>query len=254
MPGWCWFLRIGEAGRGAMSFDEINPLWRIADILTVEQAASLVAGSDPNHVRFNSNNAAWFESETGLTGSDGIGWVQTAFAALTNAINAGRLPATIRRDARIAAWDEWPSSGEQARSLADDDDRIGERQEPIVIYREAPDWGRTTVKLEDLKAWLASRGFTGGFFFPESTDAPDYLNPSNPRYSHKLAAAVRAWQAVTDPGGKSPKQALMKWLREHAAEFGMVKDDGNPYETAVEEVGKVANWDTVGGAPKTPGG
>ena len=48
-------------------------------------------------------------------------------------------------------------------------------------------------------------------------EAPNYLDRANPRYAPKLEAAVRAWQAVTDPVGKHPKQALAKWLRENAA-------------------------------------
>jgi hypothetical protein len=236
-----------------MNFKEINPLWRLSDPLTVQQAAALIAGFDPNAVRFDSNGAAWLESETGLTDSDGIGWVQTAFAALVNAINAGKLPATMRRNARMQGWDEWPKVGEAVRPLDVDDGSIGEGYEPAVIYCEAPDWGRTTVAVSDLVTWLEAAGFRTGFFFPTATDAPDYLDPKNPRYAPKLAAAVRAWQSVTDAGGKHPKQALAKWLREHAAEFGMTDDEGKPNETGIEEAAKVANWQPGGGAPKTPG-
>jgi hypothetical protein len=109
------------------------------------------------------------------------------------------------------------------------------------------------IKTEDVRKWLATRGVKSGFFFPDGLDLPDYLDSNNPRYAPKLAAAIRAWQAVTDPGKKSPKQALDKWLREHAAEFGMVDDDGNPVNLAVEECSKIANWQPGGGATKTPG-
>ena len=85
-----------------MDFKDINPLWRLADPLTMQQAAVLIAGFDPNAVRFNSNDEAWFESETGFTDSSGISWVKTAFAALMNAINARKLKATIRRAAEVA--------------------------------------------------------------------------------------------------------------------------------------------------------
>jgi hypothetical protein len=82
-----------------MDFKTINPLWSLSDPLTVQQAAALIAGIDPNAVRFNSNGAAWFESETGLTDNGGIAWVKTAFAALTNAINGRKLKAALRYDA-----------------------------------------------------------------------------------------------------------------------------------------------------------
>lgn len=59
-------------------------------------------------------------------------------------------------------------------------------------------------------------------------------------------------KAVDDLKGKSPKQALSKWLREHAAEFGLSDEEGKPNETGIEEAAKVANWQPGGGAPKTP--
>jgi hypothetical protein len=54
-------------------------------------------------------------------------------------------------------------------------------------------------------------------------------------------------------GGKSPKQFLLKWLREHAVEFDLTSDDGIPNETGIDEAAKVANWQPGGGVPKTPG-
>jgi hypothetical protein len=110
------------------------------------------------------------------------------------------------------------------------------------------------ISSAEVKSWLSSKGVRSGFFFPDvNADSPDYLDPNHPRYAPKLAAAVRAWQAVTDSGGKSAKQALLKWLREHAAEFGLTDDDGKQNETGIEEAAKVANWQMTGGAPKTPG-
>lgn len=104
------------------------------------------------------------------------------------------------------------------------------------------------------------------FFFPEDlakdvttlpskgTGVPDYLNPNHPRFAPKLAAAVNAWLAVTDPGPRTPKQALERWLRENATQFGMTNDDGAPINQAITECAKVANWAPEGGAAKTPGG
>jgi hypothetical protein len=82
----------------------------------------------------------------------------------------------------------------------------------------------------------------------------EYLDPKHPRYAPKLAAAVLAWQTTGNKAltGKSPKQALLKWLREHAAEFDLTDEDGKPNETGIEEAAKVANWQPAGGAPKTP--
>ncbi|CAJ0770188.1 hypothetical protein R8510_00347 [Ralstonia chuxiongensis] len=80
----------------------------------------------------------------------------------------------------------------------------------------------------------------------------DFLDPDHPRYAPKLAAAVSAWRAVDGGKGASPKQAIAKWLREHADEFGLADASGKPNETGIEEVAKVANWQPTGGAPKTP--
>ncbi len=147
----------------ARNWKAINPLWRLSDPLTVQQAAALIAGFDPNVVRFNSNDAAWFESETNLTDSDGISWVQTAFAALVNAINARKLKATIRRAAWARGWDEDPREGERFESnviVLEDDSFEAWQADPTVaqrrgvIYRVSPDWGLTTVAVSD---WLCLR-------------------------------------------------------------------------------------------------
>lgn len=122
---------------------------------------------------------------------------------------------------------------------------------------ESVDVKESVVIVDSLRRWLSGRGFTSGFFFPERGDAPDYLDPSHPRYAPKLAAAIRAWEATADGetwNGKTPKQALMKWLREHASEYGLSDEEGKPNETGIDEVSKVANWQPKGGAPKTPGG
>jgi hypothetical protein len=131
------------------------------------------------------------------------------------------------------------------------DGKIGDAIEDTV------DPKNSRVEVASVRSWLAGRGFRSGFFFPELIYSQDYLNPGHPRYAPKLAAAVQAWIAMgREPviEGKSPKQALAKWLREHATNFGMTDDDGNPNETGIEEAAKVANWQPTGGAPKTPGG
>ncbi len=98
------------------------------------------------------------------------------------------------------------------------------------------DFKNSRVEVDSLKAWLSGRGLKTGFFFPEGSDVPDYLNRAHARYAPKLAAAVQAWQATGNDAltkGKSPKQALSKWLREHASEFDLTDDDGNPNETGI---------------------
>jgi hypothetical protein len=224
--------------------------WRLCDELSVIQAALLTIGVDP------ATSQTWIESaqpDNRPTGYD------AARAAITHAILSGKLRARIRRRAWERGWDEEPEDGEnyarKAVKYKDVDHFPVESNDPLqrgLIYRAEPDWLLTTIQVDDLQAWLASRGFRTGFFFPNATDAPDYLDPNNPRYASKLAAAVRAWQAVTDPRGRHPKQALIKWLRENAADYGLSDDEGKPNETGIEEVAKVANWQPGGGAPRTP--
>ena len=118
-------------------------------------------------------------------------------------------------------------------------------------------WDETLIDVYELTAWLSKRGLTTGFFFPEECLGADYLNPDHDRYAPKMAAAIHAWEFVnSDPGllkGKTPKQAIETWLRAHANDYGLTKEDGNPNETGIQEVSKIANWDTKGGAPRTNG-
>ncbi|MGF6634267.1 hypothetical protein OKW38_002952 [Paraburkholderia sp. MM5496-R1] len=79
-----------------------------------------------------------------------------------------------------------------------------------------------------------------------------YRDMTHDRFAPKLAAAIDAWEAVTDPQGKHPKQALTQWLTTNAAALGLWDKNG-PNKTAIEEAAKVANWKERGGAPKTPG-
>ena len=68
------------------------------------------------------------------------------------------------------------------------------------------DIAKTYITVASVKTWLVSRGVKTGFFFPVGADAADYLDPKHPRYAPKLAAAVKAWQAMEDAQtmGKTP--------------------------------------------------
>ena len=255
-----------------MDFKEINPLWRLSDPLTVCDAAALIAGFDPNSVDASGNH--FRNPETGLTDSDGITGVKTALCALANAINARKLKATIRRTAWERGWNEEPEEDERFDNdvvVSEEDSSEAWHADPTypkrrgVIYRVSPDWGLTTVAVDDLRTWLVHAGFRTGFFFPAATDAPDYLDPKNLRYAPKLAAAVRVWQAMEDENlrrGKSAKTAMEQWCETRYKELGLIhaRDNqkngtkaGDVNKTAIEEAAKVANWEDGGGAPKTPG-
>jgi len=201
--------------------------WRLCDALSVVQAAFLIAGIDPGKFPYVMNQQEHKRPEN----------FSPALSALSNAVIGGRLSATISTIV---------------------ESRFGPTAEDNYEYDTGePDWQKTTILVEDLKGWLKGRGFKTGFFFPQVDDTPDFLDQSHKNYAPKLSAAIRAWQAVNaDPElmkGKTVKQALLKWLRKNADQFGLTKDDGNPNEQGIEEIAKISNWDTKGGAPKTPG-
>lgn len=201
--------------------EEISDYWRLPEAYTIQQAALLIVGIDPSSPT-GSNCENWKIEERPRG-------YEAAKQGIASALKDGRI------------------KGQQTPEYDTD---INGNLYPID---QSFDRCRSEVGRESLIAWLVSRGIRHGFFFPDATGAPDYLDKRNERYAPKLAAAVRAWQIVTDPGGKHPKQALTKWLREHASEFGLSDDEGKPNEIGIEEVAKVANWQPGGGAPKTPG-
>jgi hypothetical protein len=195
--------------------------WRLCEEFTVVQAALLIVGADPTR---SQNINQWDQLPLGY---------EAAKTALLNAIGSKRLPAEI-------VYYTFEESGAFRYSL---DDEIN--------------WDRTTITVEAIQKWLRTKGFATGFFFPTPETTPDYLSQSHDNYSSKLAAAIEAWKAVSIDAelkrGKTVKQALIVWLRQHANEFGLTKDDGKPNEQGIEEIAKIANWDIKGGAPKTPG-
>ncbi len=178
--------------------------WRIAEEMSIVQAALLVAECDPS---VSAGYVEGWDLEKRPAG------YEAAKTAIFNAFRRGTIKGTVFLECGYDInGNEYPI-----------DDTISLT---------------SIIEVESLRTWLSSRGIRTGFFFPNEADAPDYLDPRNPRYAPKLAAAVRGWQAVADPGGKSPKQALIKWLREHAADYGLSDDEGKPNETGIEEVAK----------------
>jgi hypothetical protein len=235
--------------------------WKICEDLSVNQAALLIVGSDPS-----------VQSPETMQTSERFPVWSATLTALNHAILGKRLPATIRRRAWARGWDEEAGEGEKliqdAQLFPDQDEFPDEAHGPRlrgIIYRAEPDWDLTTVRVDDLRKWLASRGVKSGFFFSDENDnakvvdpgLPNFLDSGHPNYSAKLAAAIAAWQAVTDDPkllrAKSVKAALTRWLRENAKKMCLTKKGGSVNEQAIEEIAKVANWDPKGGAPKTPG-
>lgn len=226
--------RDGLKGKNMETLD----YWRLCDEFSVIDAALLIVGEDPSASR---DYIEHWEAQNLPQG------YAAAKTALINAIYGKRLDATLRYPARVLRDEEYEKIGEKVFKHENDYE---------IAFKDVPDWTLSTIKVEDLKAWLISRGFKTGFFFAEHIDAPDYLDKAHPCYAPKLAAAVDAWQAIVSDEaarrGKTPKMAIEIWLRKNADKFGLTKDDGNPNEQGIEEIAKIANWNTKGGAPKTP--
>lgn len=191
--------------------------WRLCDDLSIVQASLLILGLNPEK---------HFGIERKATKPEGYEAVKTA---ITNAAELEKLPAKLHYESY-----EGPFS-----NIVHD-----------LVLEES------LISVQDIKQWLSSRNLYPLFFFPDGNNSPTYLDSGAKYYAPKLAAALNAWEAVTKDEAQlksqSPKKALKKWLREHAVEYGLNKEDGTLNESAIEEIAKIANWQPAGGAPKTP--
>jgi len=189
--------------------------WKLCDELTVVQAALLVVGEDPSPLEIDIDRKTTSNQPRGYNAAK-----NAILSAIKNKLLKGELG-------------------------CESDDFSQEYVSP----------GISTVKVEDLKRWLRSKGFEKHFFFfPEGLDG-EFLDEDHPRYSPKLAAAVKAWEALEDDEllkSTTPKKAVQKWLRINAVEFNLCDSDGLLVESAIEEISKVVNWNQKGGAPSTP--
>ena len=82
--------------------DNINPLWKLAQSYTVQQAAAIIAGFEPHIFHYLDNgrlhgNRVYREINNHYenTSKEAI-WVQTAYSALKNSINDGSLNAQLK--------------------------------------------------------------------------------------------------------------------------------------------------------------
>jgi len=114
------------------------------------------------------------------------------------------------------------------------------------------DYHASSVEVLALASWLDKRNYESLVFSEVYSSNRTFLDQTHPHYSPKLAAAVHAWEALEEPSAHpgTVKQQLEKWLRLYASQFGLVSEDGSPSDLVIEQVAKVANWATGGGAPK----
>lgn len=194
--------------------------WRLADELTVTQAALAIIGNSP-----------------GDDAVKGTPEFKAVLAALTHAIEGGRLPA---RQVYKGHWEvDW---------------------EPDLIVNTGGTWhpvgsldvDQSRVMIADLHAWLSARGMVPAFF-AEKHAPPSSTPDLDSTYPPKLRAAFlafRACRAAEASGvglqGFTPKQWMTRYILDRP-ELGIS-------QTGADEASTVANWQEKGGAPRTPGG
>lgn len=238
---------------------EIGKFWALHDEFRVVDAAAIVAGIEPTVVDWRDParnerlpRAAAVSSDRFGVDDEGVADINTTLLALTNAIRAGDLAATLRESLEAQSWTE-----SALTALG------GEPSAPTVETDGNPRtcWFETTVDRTSLIEWLESRPFPVPFFGMEVDSEPAYLDPSNDRYSAKLAAAVKVWEALEDEAlleGKTPKKAATEWLESRCTRLGLVWEDPKTGKRAknsqgIDQVVAVVNWKVKGGATPTPG-
>lgn len=132
--------------------------WRLCDELNIIQAALLIVGEDPGV------NEAYAENWEPQNKPPGYEAAKTAISGGLRRKEIEGVLMPIYRQGWHDSWEEVEGSIDLEKSM---------------------------LKVPSLRNWLAKRGLKTGFFFPEVTDAPEYLDASHARYAPKLAAAVQ---------------------------------------------------------------
>lgn len=226
-------------------------MWKLADELSVVDAAILITGNDPSEeCEIYNGQHSELVQRTSYEGFD------AAFKALKNAIMGNRLAASLAYEVREGRPGQrgplhmvFRGKGQvlQNRGLNLVD------YEGLVLFQGDPDWHKTLVQVPDLKAWLRGKSVFPEFFFPEG-DPDSLTNRDHPRFSGKLACAVAAWYAIPAAAkNKSVKQTVEAWVTANGVQFGLSTDEGTVPATAIEDIAKVVNWQTGGGVSRTGG-
>jgi len=244
----------------------IHSVWFEFDRFIVPDAAALIADIDPRDTLYGENHQVIREKYYTRTNLHKIKKANEAFVKITESIKSGNLKARhfdfpnidISFFCKINQ-----TSGNHWKSVAIEEDDLVEwlieQKIKPPFFAHKIDEKQRAMSVNDMESYRQDMEYMERIYEEEyrkkktESKARDYLDPENPRYAPKLAAAIRAWEAVEDPKGKHPAQAIREWLTSNAKELGLLKDDGKPSKSAIEDIAKIANWQPKGGAPKTPG-
>jgi hypothetical protein len=221
-------FELGPYGFNITYMTEDDAL-KLADAIPVISAACCIVGVTPSIAVFGDN-----PSNFSLIGGNSIGGHDLPYAQVEMVVKA--ICAAITTGKIEPAHTSRPSIMEFG----------------ITFY----DIWDTLIEVDELKRWLLSRNCKPPFFFgADASNTPDYLEPKHPSFSPEIAAAIKAWEAIQDQElrkGKTVKAAVTEWLNTHYRELGLMHN-GNRSNSAIERIATLVNWETSGGAPKTPG-
>ena len=231
--------------------------WRLVTDLTVVDAAILIVGGDPSHTEtvFDPHGEEYYEAKvtSGHKGYDGT------FAGLTGAILSGSLRATLKYAIEDA---------EQPRSKLGENFWLLTKQDLNPFFEgganfswnsgnvriaKNPDWDMTTINVDNLKAWLRSKGRMTGFFFPEPKNADEadaFMDENHDHFSPDVALAISAWRALSNEQRfpRGVKAAIEDWIDAHPEAW---KGEESLSLAAKERIATLVNWKRTGGAPRT---
>ena len=197
-----------------MTHYQINPTWNHVDPVTVEQAAALMAGVNPDDVVFNPprlKEPLYLKNNAKELGNEKVGEIRTCFTMLKNAITGAILKANNK-----------------------------------ITDRSMHHWSSIYIHREYLIKWLKNIKYNDKFFNPKLendivADKYAFLDPKHPRYSAELAMAVEAWEALEGQDTAKGRE-IEAWLEAHYRHY-----PNFTYSTkAINRIRTVVGWNPGG--------
>lgn len=190
--------------------------WKYVEYLTLDQAAVMLSGIDPELANDTSTLSA----------------KKPMLEAVRQSVIIGRLKPFRLYEWTKNGYDRWLVPVEEISS----DTEIAEE---------------STVLVADLAAWADSKGIPHHWPRVQSDEADSATSTSKLAipYTEELQAAIDAYEAVRGnpeaTQGRTPRKALLSWLEENRPNLG---------DNAHERIATMCNWKPQGGAPATPTG